>query len=86
MPNWDVFVQQILVLRDKDKTIIRTMDIYNLLVAELMVEGTVSIVEPYPDEVNQHIAASAKANGIPMAQVHLAFNGPNGDQDPVAGD
>ena len=34
--------------------------------------------------MNQHIAASAKANGIPMAQVHLAFNGPNGEQDPLA--
>jgi lysophospholipase L1-like esterase len=49
-----------------------------------MVQGTFSTVEPYLDQVNQHIASSAKANGIPMAQVHLAFNGPNGDLDPVA--
>ena len=41
-------------------------------------------MEPYLDQVNQHIASSAQANGIPMAQVHLAFNGLNGDQDPVA--
>jgi hypothetical protein len=40
-----------------------------------MVQGTFSEVEPYLDQVNQHIAASAKAVGIPMAQVHLAFNG-----------
>ena len=84
MPNWDTIVQQILALRDKNQTIIRTMDIYNPFVAELMVKGTFSTVEPYLDQVNQHIVASAKANGIPMAQVHLAFNGPNGDQDPVA--
>jgi lysophospholipase L1-like esterase len=82
--NWDAIVQQILALRDKNSTIIRTMDIYNPFVAELMVDGTFSTVEPCLDQVNQHIAASAKANGIPMAQVHLAFNGPNGDQDPVA--
>ncbi len=84
MPDWDAIVQQILALRDKNQTIIRTMDVYNPFVAELMVQGTFSTVEPYLDQVNQHIASSAKANGIPMAQVHLAFNGPNGDQDPVA--
>ncbi len=86
IPNWDAIVQQILALRDKNMTIIRTMDIYNPFVAELMVDGTFSTVEPYLDQVNQHIATSAKANGIPIAQVHLAFNGPNGDQDPVAKD
>ncbi len=84
IPSWDAIIQQILALRDKNTTIIRTMDIYNPFVAELMVKGTFSTVEPYLDQVNQHIAASAKANGIPMAQVHLAFNGPNGEQDPVA--
>ena len=84
IPNWDAIVQQILTLRDKNTTIIRTVDIYNPFVAELMVEGTFGTVEPYLDQVNQHIASSAQANGIPMAQVHLAFNGPNGEQDPVA--
>ena len=39
MPNWDAIVQQILTLRDKRSTIIRTMDIYNPFVAELMVDG-----------------------------------------------
>jgi lysophospholipase L1-like esterase len=83
MRNWDAIVQQILALRDKNKTIIRTMDIYNPFVAELMVECTFSTVEPYLDQVNQHIASSVRAHGIPMAQVHVAFNGPNGDQDPM---
>lgn len=83
IPNWDAIVKQILALRDKNKTIIRTMDIYNPFVARLMVQGTFNTVEPYLDQVNQHIASSAQANGIPMAQVHLAFNGPNGDEDPV---
>lgn len=83
IPNSDAIIWQILALRDKNKTIIRTMDIYNPFVAELMVQGTFSTVEPYLDQVNQHIASSAQANGIPMAKVHLAFNGPNGEQDPV---
>ncbi len=82
-PNWDAIVQQILSLRDKNQTIIRTMDIYNPFVARLMLQGTFNIVEPYLDQVNGHIAASCQANGIPMAQVHLAFNGPDGTQDPI---
>ncbi len=84
MSNWDAVVQQILKLRDKNNTIIRTMDIYNPFVARLMIQGTFNTLEPFLDQVNQHIAASAKANGIPMAHVHLAFNGPNGDEDPIA--
>lgn len=40
MPNWDAIVQQILALRHNKMTIIRTMDIYNPFVAELMVDGT----------------------------------------------
>ncbi len=84
IPNWDAIVQQLLALRSKNNTIIRTMDVYNPFVFELMRQGTYATVEPYLDQINQHIAASAQANGIPMAQVHLAFNGPTGDQDPVA--
>jgi hypothetical protein len=56
MRNWDAIVQQILALRDNRSTIIRTMDIYNPFVAELMVDGTFSTAEPYLDQVNQHIA------------------------------
>ena len=84
MTNWDAIVNKILALRDKNNTIIRTMDIYNPFVAKLMVQGTFNTVEPFLDQVNQHIAASAQANGIPMAQVHLAFNGPSGTEDPIA--
>jgi lysophospholipase L1-like esterase len=84
MPNWDAIVQQILTLRDKNNTIIRTMDIYNPFVAQLQANGQFNTIEPFLDQVNQHIAASAQANGIPMAQIHLVFNGPNGTDDPVA--
>lgn len=84
MVNWDAIVQQILSLRSTSNTIMRTMDIYNPFVTRLKILGEFDTLEPFLDQVNQHIAASAKANGIPMAQVHLAFNGPSGDEDPVA--
>jgi lysophospholipase L1-like esterase len=83
IPNWDAIVQEILSLRDKDRTIIRTMDVYNPFVGQLMVSGTFPIVKGYLDQVDAHIASSAAANGIPMARVYQAFNGPNGDEDPV---
>ena len=83
MVNWDAIIRQILALRSTNNTIIRTMDIYNPFVGRLVLQGTFNTLEPFLDQVNQHIAASAKANGIPMAQVHLAFNGPDGDQDPI---
>lgn len=83
IPNWDATVQEILTLRDKNRTIIRTMNVYNPFVGELMVTGTFPIVKGYLDQVDAHIASSAAANGIPMVRVYEAFNGPNGDEDPV---
>ncbi len=64
-PDWDAIVQQILALRDKNSTIIRTMDIYNPFVAELMVDGTFSSVEPYLGQVNRHIAATPSSGQPP---------------------
>ena len=84
IPNWDAIIQQLLTLRDRSQTIIRTMDIYNPFVAQLQAQGQFSAIEPYLDQVNQHIASSAQANAIPMAQVHAIFNGPTGTDDPNA--
>jgi len=49
-----------------------------------MKSGVFTTVEPYLDEVNNHIHADAQANGIPVAAVHQAFNGTDGTQDPGA--
>ncbi len=82
--NWDATVTKILSFRDKNSTIIRTMDIYNPFVATLKTNGTFATVNPYLTQINAHIASSAAANGIPVAQVHTAFNGAAGDEDPIA--
>ncbi len=83
-PTWDAIVAQIVTLRDPRRTILRTMNIYDPFVAQASAGGIFPIVKPYLDQVNSHIAVSAAANGIPMADVYHAFNGPNGDQDPIA--
>ena len=82
--NWDAIVVELLKLRDPSKTILRTMDIYNPYVAADMQAGRFATIEPYLDQVNNHIADNAKANNIPVAAVHTAFNGADGTQDPIA--
>lgn len=80
--NWDAIVVELLKLRDPSKTILRTMDIYNPYVAADTQAGRFAIIEPYLDQVNNHIHDNAKANNIPVAEVHTAFNGADGTQDP----
>jgi len=40
------------------------------------------VFKPYLDDVNNYIATTATNHNIPCAVVYLAFNGPNGDEDP----
>jgi lysophospholipase L1-like esterase len=80
--NWDAIVVELLKLRDPNKTIFRTMDIYNPYVASDMQAGIFTTIEPYLDEVNNYIHDSGKANNIPVAAVHTAFNGADGMTDP----
>jgi lysophospholipase L1-like esterase len=58
------------------------MDIYNPYVASDMQAGIFNITEPYLDEVNNYIHSTAAAAGIPVANVHQAFNGADGTTDP----
>lgn len=58
------------------------MDICNPYVASDMQKGIFDTVEPYLDEVNNYIRSMASANGIPVANVHQAFNGSDGKTDP----
>lgn len=80
--NWNGILTQLLALRSTSNTIIRTMDIYNPYVAADMKSGIFTTVEPYLDQVNNYIHMTAQQNGIPVAAVHQAFNGPNGTEDP----
>lgn len=84
IPNWDTIVAEILSLRDPKQTILRTMDVYDPFITQEKAIGAFAVIQPYLQQVNSHIATSAAANGIPMAAVHQAFNGVNGDEDPSA--
>ena len=77
--DWDAVMEEILRLRSPEDAIIRTAGLgYTPDVG--------GVFEPYLDEVNRHIAASADANGIPYAEVGLGAGGlspdgvhPNGE-------
>jgi lysophospholipase L1-like esterase len=82
--NWDAIVAEILALRDPRSTILRTMDIYNPFVDLDRLSSRFGVLNPYLNEVNSYIAASAARNNIGCAKVHEAFNGASGEEDPVA--
>lgn len=81
--NWSAIITQITGLRSTSNTIIRAMDIYNPYVTADMQAGIFNITEPYLDEVNNYIHSSSAAAGIPVANVHTAFNGADGTTDPA---
>ncbi len=80
--NWSAIITQLTTLRSTSNTIIRTMDIYNPFVAADMQAGIFDVTESYLDEVNSYIHTTAVAAGIPVANVHQAFNGADGTTDP----
>jgi lysophospholipase L1-like esterase len=92
--NWTAITAEVLELRSTSNTIVRTMDIYNPYVRTDIVSDTwrydgemkdlndFQVFKIYFDQVNRHIATTSNTEGIPYAQVYLAFNGTTGYEDP----
>jgi lysophospholipase L1-like esterase len=80
--NWDDIVAEILALRSAKTTVIRTMDVYNPFVSEDRLGGNFQQLNQFLEQVDEHIHTSAAANGIPVADVHAAFNGADSTEDP----
>jgi lysophospholipase L1-like esterase len=95
--QWDSIVYEI-VMRAPSGAVVRTMTIYNPWVAADKKANTfadsketgvaygndLQVLSYYLRQMNEHIEASAGASGVATAIVHAAFNGTNGDQDPIA--
>jgi lysophospholipase L1-like esterase len=90
--NWDAIEAEVLALRSPSNTILRTMDLYNPYVSVDKASDTwpgdvgsdFRVFKAYLDAANNHIAATASSQGIPVAKVSVAFNGPTGEEDPRA--
>lgn len=96
--NWDGIIREILLRRSAFNTIIRTLDIYDPWVnvdkaansvpdkrEPAYAKGTdFQVLEYYLDQMNNYIPTTATNNSIQFASVHAAFNGINGDENPIA--
>ncbi len=88
--NWSGIIAQILSLRGGHPTIIRTMDLYNPYVFEDSRtdswpndgKNDFQVFKTYLDDTNAYMRNVASGNGIGVAHVYEAFNGPAGNLDP----
>jgi hypothetical protein len=77
--NYDAILAELLTLCSS-KTIIRTMTYAPGSLEDWDFDGDpVALFEP----LNDHIIQASSENNIPVALVHVAFHGPDGDQDPM---
>ena len=70
--NWDAIVAEISSLRPADDTIIRTAGLG-------YVPRVGGVYGPYLDDVNRHIATTARESGVPYAEIHLGEEGMSPD-------
>jgi lysophospholipase L1-like esterase len=82
--NWDSIISELLALRSPQETIFRTMNVYNPFVEIDMATGDFAVLEQFLQQVNEHIRTTATANGILVGDVHSAFNGDTGEEQPSA--
>ena len=79
--NYDVIMDRVATLTSARAAVVRPWDVYNPYAG--LGAGT-EFLAPYWAEVNAHIAARAAADGVPLAAVAAAFNGPAGDESAAA--
>jgi lysophospholipase L1-like esterase len=73
--NYDTIIAELFTLCSSG-AIIRTMTYYYGSLADSGYDGD---LRPFYVPLNDHIIQASAENGIPVALVHLAFNGPDGD-------
>jgi len=78
--NYDAIIAELLEVCAPD-TIIRTMTDYNSFYHQHQL-GRQDDLSPFYKAMNEHIMKAASQNNIPVVDVYLAFNGPDGREDP----
>jgi hypothetical protein len=82
--TYDAVIDEIVSLRSPSDTIIRAIEYPNPWVSYLKKQGILDQVYPNCAAWVEQIVEAASEHNIPVARVYLAWNGPNGDEDPVA--
>ncbi|MFA9444944.1 SGNH/GDSL hydrolase family protein [Egicoccus sp. AB-alg6-2] len=80
--RWGEILDELLDLRGGDATGIVTLDLYLPFVGDERLADDLERLRPSLDAVNATIASAADARDIPVAQVHTAFHGEDGQGDP----
>ena len=79
----DAILAEILSLTSTSDTIIRAMTYHNPMVNEWKRKGVFEDLNSYWKAHNEYLVQAASEHNIPVVRVDLAFNGPNGDEDPL---
>jgi lysophospholipase L1-like esterase len=82
LENYDAILDEIQALVGPRPAVIRAMDVYNPYAG--VDTGALDVLKPYLDEINSYICWSAEVRSMGCARVYEAFNGPSGEDDPVA--
>lgn len=86
--NRQAIVERIFSLRDSSETIIRLLNVYDPSPDNAALEdvgfprGYSETIRPVTEEWNRYICDLAEENGLPCADIYLAFNGPKGTRSP----
>lgn len=90
--NYGAILREIKTLRGGRPTVIRAATLYNPFVGRDKkrdshgadgAKNDFEVFDAYYGTFNDHIAATATLHDVPYVDVHRAFNGPDGDQDPI---
>jgi hypothetical protein len=79
----DAILAEILSLTSTSDTLIRAMAYHNPMVNEWKRKGVFEDLNSYWKAHNEYLVQAASEHNIPVVRVDLAFNGPNGDEDPL---
>lgn len=82
--NLTSIVSEIKSINQNSNTLILLSDFYNPFISIDKNSSNSSILIPYVNQMNSYVHSIGGSNGLNVANVYQAFNGPDGMQDPVA--
>jgi hypothetical protein len=81
---YDSMLRELLKVVSPSNQVIRMVDFYCPSVSKHKEGGTYTPIREHYAAVTNHIAEAGRRYGIPVARVFAAFNGADGNDDPVA--
>jgi lysophospholipase L1-like esterase len=82
--NWDRIFKAIVALRSPQEAIVRVVGDYYPYVASDRISGIADKMRQHVGQLSKDLRDLAKRYGVDVADAYLAFNGPSGDDDPIA--